>query len=250
MRKISILFIAILFCVSFASAQDLSGGAGLFNRYIWRGLDLGGQSANAQPWAKLTLGNDNHSFAIGALGAYSVSPAINDEVDLWMSYTFKKAVSFTLTDYFFPGLNTGAKDKFFEFGKDSTGHVLEGAVSFNGTEKIPFTLLFAVNFFGNDARKANGDLFMSKYLEAGYKNNIKGLDFNVFAGFALDKADTDKGEVSYYLNEKPGLINLGFKLDKSVSITDKYSLPLQFALITNPDMDKIFLTFGVMFNMQ
>jgi hypothetical protein len=250
MRKI-LFGLFVLFSIALdVNGQELTGGAALYSRYIWRGLDLGGQSANIQPWAKLSLGNDNHSFALGALSAYSISPAVNDEVDLWASYTYKKAISCMITDYFFSGLNSGAKDHYFEYGKDSTGHVYEGVLSFNGTEKIPFTLLFSINFYGNDARKSNGDIFMSKYVEAGYKKNIKGVDFSLFAGFALDKINKQKGETGYYLNENPNLINLGLKLDKTVFLTEKFSLPLQFAFITNPELKKTYMTFGLFINMQ
>ena len=247
MKKIIIAFFITILFVSYASAQEFSLGADIFNRYIWRGLDLGGKSPNIQPWIKLNMGSENHSFSLGAWGAFSTAGTANEETDLFVSYTYKSAVTLTLTDYFFPGLNSGAKDNYFEWGKDSTGHILEGTLAFNGTEKIPFTLIFAMNLYGNDARKSNGDIFMSKYLELGYKKTIKEIDINVFVGAALDNPDVDNGETAFYLNEDPGIINLGFKLSKTIEITEKFTLPVQCSLITNPELSKIYMAFGISF---
>ena len=245
MKKIYLLFvISISFFLS-VSAQNFTAGADIFNLYLWRGLELGGGQASIQPWAKYSFGNENHSFAAGAWGAYAIGGDVNQEFDLSLAYTYKSFLTITLNDYFFPGLNTGSREKYFEYGSDSTGHVFEGMIQYNGSEKIPFTLLFAMNFYGNDARKTDGSLFLSKYIEAGYKKNIGGIDFNAFAGLSLDNANEDKGETSYYLNNKPGLINLGIKLSKSIEITDKFALPLQCSVITNPDLNRIYLVCGI-----
>ncbi len=141
-------------------------------------------------------------------------------------------------------MNSGSQDKYFEWGKESTGHVLEGTLSFNGTEKLPITLLFSMNLYGNDARRSNGKIFMSKYIEIGYKTTVKEVGINLFAGAALDKPNINNGETSFYLNQKPGLINLGLKVSKDIRITNNYSLPIQCSLIVNPDQDKIYMVFG------
>ncbi len=245
-KTLLILCFSILF-ISNSTAQKLEFGADLFNRYIWRGLDLGGKSPSIQPWLKLSAGNDNHAFSIGAWGAFSLAGTSNEETDLYLTYTYKNALSITLTDYFFPGLNTGSKDKYFEWGKDKTGHVLEGTIAFNGTDNIPFTALFAMNLYGNDARKSNGNIFMSKYIELGYKATFKYADFNVFVGGTPDKADTDNGETAFYLNDKPGITNIGVKVSKTIQITDNFSVPVQCSIISNPDLNKIYLAFGLSF---
>jgi len=246
MKKYFLSFIFLNF-VLVSSAQNFSLGADLFNRYIWRGLDLGGKSPSLQPWTNVKFGNDNHSLTLGAWGAFCLAGTANEEIDIYVNYSFKNSVNIIVTDYFFPGLNSGIKENYFEYRADSTGHVLEGAISFTGTEKIPFTALFAINFYGNDARKSNGDLFMSKYAEIGYKSNIKGTDFNVFIGAALDNPDEKNGEVGYYLNEKIGITNLGVKLSKSLEVSDKFSIPVQCSLITNQDLNRIFMAFGLSF---
>jgi len=248
MKKIYLLFFISLTIVVNSIAQNFSAGTDIFNLYLWRGLELGGGQPSVQPWAKYNFGNEKHAFSVGAWGAYAIGDDVNQEFDLNLAYTFKKFLTITFTDYFFPGLNVGTKDKYFEYRSDSTGHVFEGMIQYNGSEKIPFTLLFAMNLYGNDARKTSGSLFFSKYIEAGYKTKVGGIELNPFVGFSLDNPDEENGETSYYLNQKPGLINLGIKLSKSIEITEKFSLPLQCSVITNPELNKIFLVCGISLN--
>lgn len=248
MKKIYLLFFISLTIVGNSIAQNFSAGTDIFNLYLWRGLELGGGQPSVQPWAKYNFGNEKHAFSLGAWGAYSIGGNVNQEFDLSLVYTYDNYLSVSLNDYFFPGLNSGSKDKYFNYKSDSTGHVFEGMIQYNGSEKIPVTLLFAMNFYGNDARKTDGSMFLSKYIEAGYKTKVGGIDVNPFAGFSLDNPDEEKGETSYYLNQKPGLINLGIKLSKSIEITEKFSLPLQCSVITNPELNKIFLVCGISFS--
>jgi len=245
-----ILFVAMSLQAS--GQASLSFGADLMSRYIWRGLDLGGASPSIQPSLAFNYTSPNgvHSLSVGAWGAYTFSATANEEIDLFITYTLYDMVSLTVTDYFFPGLNTGEKDKYFIYSPDSTGHVFEGMVSFNGTKKIPVTLLFAMNFYGNDSRKmendsVEGNIVMSKYLELGFIHSFKLFDFKAFVGAALDKPDTRYAPVGFYLNDKAGIINVGIKASKEIRITDHYSLPVQCQLITNPMLQKVYLVFGI-----
>jgi len=225
------------------------------SRYIWRGVNLGGNSPSIQPWIKynITSKDSSHVLTAGVWGAYTFSQTSNQEVDLYLTYTFNSIFSLTVTDYFFPGyFSTKERDSYFNYGKDSTCHVFEGIISFNGTEKIPFTFLFGMNFYGNDARRINSDgslgkIFMTKYAELGYKKNIKGVDFNAFVGAALDKPNKSRDESGFYGNNTAGIINLGVKAAKSIQISDKYSLPIQASIITNPEAENIFMVFGISF---
>jgi len=234
------------------SQSVLSFGADLMSRYIWRGLDVGGPSPSIQPSLayNFTSKNGVHSLSVGAWGAYTFSGTANEEVDLFVSYTLFDMVSLTVTDYFFPGLNTGEKNNYFVYSPDSTGHVFEGMISFNGTKKIPVTLLFAMNFYGNDAREMQNDsvqgkIVMSKYIELGFIHDFNLFHFKAFVGAALDKPDTRFDPTGYYMNKKAGIINIGIKASKDIPITEKYSLPVQCQLIANPMLQKIFLVFGI-----
>lgn len=255
-KKITFAFLFLISTLSLYSQSNspIQFGADLMSRYIWRGVDLGGNSPSVQPWIEYNLfsKDSTSTFTAGAWSAYTLSETSNQEVDLYLTYSYKM-VSITLTDYFFPGYyKTKERNRYFNYDKDSTCHIFEGSISFNGTEKIPFTFLFAMSFYGNDAHRINkdgstGDIFMTKYIELGYKKNIKGVDFNAFLGAVIDKPNKDRGEVGFYGNKTSGVINLGVKASKSIQISDKYSLPIQASLITNPEAENIYLVFGISF---
>jgi len=261
MRRFTLISAAILLFLSTCSfgqetskwSADFQFGADFLSRYIWRGLNLGGAGPSIQPTLKLNVGNANHLFSIGGWGAYTFSNTANQEADLFLSYTFKGLVTLTVTDYFFPGLNTGSKDKYFCYSKDSTGHVFEAAILFNGTKKIPFTFMLATNFYGNDSRRmkqVNDTTFMedgiqySTYIELGFKKTIKGIDFNAFVGGTVNSPNAELHETGYYANTKAGFTNIGIKLSKAIQITEKFSLPVQAALIANPLDNKFYIVFG------
>jgi len=255
-RKTAFVFLFFIISISLfsQSSSPVQLGADLMSRYIWRGVDLGGNSPSIQPWIEYNLISKDsaNTFTAGAWSAYTFSETSNQEVDLYLSYTHKM-ISFTLTDYFFPGYyKTKERNRYFNYDKDSTCHIFEGSINFLGTDKIPFTFLFAMSFYGNDAHRINkdgstGNIFMTKYIEVGYKKNIKGVDFNAFLGAAIDKPNKDRGEVGFYGNKTSGVINLGIKALKSIQISDKYSIPVQASLITNPEAESIFLVFGISF---
>lgn len=244
MKKTILIILTSFLIFIHSRAQELTFGGDFLNRYVWRGLDLGGKSPSIQPWIKLNMGSAHHSFTAGAWGAFSLAGTANEETDLYLTYTYKNTLSITVTDYFFPGLNTGTKDKYFEWGDTKTGHILEGSLTFHGTDRFPFTLLIAMNFYGNDALKNNGKIFKSKYIELGYYTRIKDIDLNAFIGATPDKANINEGETAFYLNEKPGVINLGLKVSKNIQITENFSVPVQCSLISNPVNNKIFMVFG------
>ncbi len=242
-------------------------GADLMSRYIWRGVNLGGSSPSIQPYLEFGFGSEDHAFAIGAWGAYSTNGTHTlQEADLYISYTLNESFSLTLTDYFFPDETTGRNDyfnrnmdwtKINNGSKDQTGHVVEAAVSFNGVEEFPISIMFAMNIWGADTRKyieqsgsmiPDDKIVMSKYLEFGYTAECQDLSLNIFAGFSLDNPDTEKGEpTGFYGQESAGLTNLGLSLSKEIKITENYSLPASASLITNPEAGNIFMVFGFSF---
>jgi hypothetical protein len=243
----------LLFITYHGSAQSsVTFGADLMSRYIWRGLDLGGKSPAIQPNLKYAYisKNEKHCVSLGGWGSYTLNGTANDELDLTLGYTWNKMVGVMVTDYFFPGLNTGDKDKYFIWNADSTGHVLEGCVMFTGNNKIPVTAMFAINVYGNDARRmendsTTGNIAMSKYLEVGFVYAFKQFDFNAWIGAALDKPDTAFAPTGYYMNDKAGIINAGVKAARSFKLNDHLTLPVQTQFIFNPMLQKAYLVFGI-----
>jgi len=250
-------------CISFAQTDstesnfDLSLGADLMSRYVWRGTEFGGSSPSIQPSLALTYKN----FEIGAWGAYSTG-GINasQEMDLYLSYTFYKDI-FTVifTDYYFP--SDTANYDYFGYD-DKTGHIGELGLVFNGTKKIPLSLSAYVNLFGSDAQTLGSNshdtttfnlktgIQYSNYFELAYNSSIKDIDLSLFTGFTFNNPKGENkntgfiGESGFYGNG-PGVVNLGVTASKLIKITDSYSLPITTSLITNPQAEKIFLVFGI-----
>ncbi len=258
----SILFFA-LFSQTLYSQTDttktpsvtLNLGADLASRYVWRGTQFGGNGPSFQPGLSVAW----KGLELGFWGAFSLD-GINtmQELDLNLKYTFlKDMVSIGLTDYYFPN-EAGGVDP-FDYRKDYTTHILEGMASFNGTKSLPISLLFSMNFYGNDAAKIEKDpasadfnkkvgIQYSSYLELGYAASIQNYSLNLFAGANLNtpqKVDSligYSGESGFY-GSKAGLVNLGFTLGKTIEVTEKFSLPISASVIVNPTDKRYFLVF-------
>ncbi len=229
-KRIVLVFVAIL-SISTMKAQEegaskasLDLGLDVQSRYIWRGIQLGGNSASAQPWAEFSSGG----FAIGAWGAYNLGGlGEGNEVDFYMSYAFSDAFAVTVTDYFFPGEGSGG---YFPY---NNGHVFEAMLSYSG----PIGITVATNF-GGAIEDENGDNAYSTYVEASYETEIGGTPFSLAIGGVFGD---DNG---YYFTDGSGLINITMGTSKEIKFSESFSLPVNAAITLNPDSEDIFLTFG------
>ncbi len=218
-KTILLLFLACTFGVN---AQDFSFGADVQSRYVWRGIQFGGESPSLQPGVEMTAGN----FAVGAWGAYSLGgDNAAQELDLYVSYALTDAISVSVTDYYFPAGGSG--HDYLNLDSETTGHVYEATLSFAGTDAFPVALTVASNIGGASTG--------STYLEASYDTN----NFTLFAGGVVGDDD------DYYLSEDgSGLINVGVSMSKDIALSSTYSLPVNTSLVLNPDAGNVFLTFG------
>jgi len=206
-------------------------GVDVQSRYIWRGIMLGGNTASIQPYVEYSTG----IFAFGVWGAYAVGgDAYGQEADLYLTISPLDFLSFTVTDYFFP--TDLESNNYFDYSNKTTGHVFELMASFS-SEKFPIGFTVATNFTGAD-QDSNGDQSFSTYVEANYGTAIKSVDISLFAGAVF----SDNG--SYYGTDGSGFINLGISASKEIKITEHWNLPVNAALIFNPDAENIFITFG------
>jgi len=227
MKKI--LF-ATLLVFSIGSYAQLDLGVDIQSRYIWRGLQLGGNSASVQPYIEYSTGK----FAFGAWGAYNLGgTGQGNEADLYMTYSPNESLSFTLTDYFFPGDNNNQG-----YTPYNTGHVFEAMVSYASSGG--FGMAIATNLGGAIKYDDGGDekSAYSTYVKLSYEKTVDNIDYSLFAGAVFGD---DNG---YYFTDGSGLINLGLSASKEIQITEKWALPVNAALIFNPDEENIFITFG------
>lgn len=115
-------FLCFVFCNGFVFSQEdspLSFGADVMSRYVWRGVNLGGNNPSIQPWLKYSVSSKDtsHVFAIGAWAAISTGGLKSQETDLVLSYTFKNVITIWFTDYFFPKDTLLARNHYFQTSK-------------------------------------------------------------------------------------------------------------------------------------
>jgi len=219
----------IILCLTNLSvyAQDNQSlvdiGADVMSRYVWRGLDYGA-SPSIQPYIELAAGD----FAIGAWGAYTTNSPGVQEMDLYASYTIKDIFSVGLTDYFFP--NEVSSYDYFNYSADYQ-HVIEGVVSFNGTDNLPLSIMAGVNLV-NDPDN-------SLYVEMGYSLSVLNIFLGAGNGLYTIEAPGD--------DDVFGIVNLGIGISKDIPVNDNYSIPISASLITNPQAKGIHLVFGISF---
>lgn len=219
--------------LSAANAQ-VSFGADVVSRYIWRGIDFG-ESVSIQPALSFSTGG----FEMGSWASYAISPLSSDvnEHDLWASYSVdlgEGALSLMVTDYYFPNAGFG----FFDFDGvegdtvSGGGHWIEPAISYAGGESFPLSLLVGT-FVHNDP-------YNSIYFEAGYPLSVSdvGLDLLV-AGTA--------GKSALYGATGAGLLAVGVTATKEVPLTAQFSLPLSVSYILNPTAERTYLILGFSF---
>jgi hypothetical protein len=203
-----------------SSAQvDVSVGADLMSRYVWRGTDFG-DSPSIQPSIELSAEN----FVLGAWGAYATNKAAGDEnetykeADLYAGYSFGEIFSLTLTDYYFP--LAAEEEDYFDYD-DNHSFEISGTLTLN-----KFSLLAGKFFAGSDDK--------SLYFEAGYD-------------FGLVNAFIGAGDEAYSSDEDFNIVNVGIGASKEVKITDSFSLPISGSVIVNPEKENIYMVVGVSF---
>ncbi len=242
MKKI-FLSMAILIALPFSflaqeaeSKAELNLGTDIVNAYVWRGMQYS-SALNLQPWLNLSVGG----FSVGAWGSFSTTGDFL-EPDFYLSYAAGSFAA-TLTD--FHG-NSGAD--FFNYKKDETSHVGELTLQYKGNESFPLTVTASALIYGDDKEiieyvmdkpVLGEDNNYSMYFELGYTHTTKtDVTLDIFAGCAAN-------ESYFYGTDGFGITNLGIKASKEIKITDNFSLPINFSLVTNPDAKNVFYVIGI-----
>jgi hypothetical protein len=215
------------------TAQDISVGTDIVNRYIWRGFDLGKNSPSIQPTVKLTTGG----LTAGFWGAYSFanSEALN-EIDIYASYSLNiaesGALSLGFTDYTNP--NSGTKMGNFNNYDNENGpgaHFVELNAGYSGPASFPISVsfnMFLYNLKNNPV-----------YVQVGYATSVKDVGLSAFVG------GTPGEDTGYYGVTDFSIINVGFTASKSIKITDSFSVPLFGSVILNPASEDLFYVVGI-----
>jgi len=220
-----LLLAAALVSGSYNSFAQVSVGADIASRYIWRGVDYG-NSPSFQPG----LGFATGSLSVGTWGAYSFAGtgSVFAEHDLWASFdieTSSGTISVLFTDYYYPSAGL----KFFDYSGTGGAHVLEAGIGYAGTEGFPISFKGFFNF--------HNDPEQSVYLEVSYPFAVNGTELALFAGGSPKKS-------AWYVTQGAALINVGIAAKKSVTVTESFALPVSATFIVNPELEQSYLIFG------
>ena len=182
--------LSIMYSLSILSMLygEVTIGADVVSRYVWRGTDFGNAAA-VQPSIETTIG----PVALGAWGSWSISPgpadASGNECDLYASTTVGP-VGLTLTDYFFPAYA----------GIDSLLnvdiHIFELSA---GADVGPLSILAAANVSGDDDNSSYLELTYGAF-SLGLGNGAYSTD-GEFAPVSIGvSASRDNFSASYIIN--------------------------------------------------
>jgi hypothetical protein len=192
-----------------------SVGADFYSNYIWRGTRYGTGPA-VQPSLEFGKGG----LKIGVWGSIDFTGYA--ETNPYISYSFQNGINFGLTDYYLPGLSV------FETSKTSGSHALEinGGYTTGG-------LNMSANIIINEAGgigSAGGDL----YFQMGYSFTKCQLFLGAGNGWYTSDGDFN-------------ICNVGFGTDRTIQISDKFSIPVSGQLILNPERERLYLVVGFSF---
>ncbi len=248
MTKICIATVILLMAVGMSTtvlAQEkvsVNTGVDLYNRYVWRGIDIA-RTPSIQP----SIAVDYSGFELGAWGAYTLSNQASDadEIDFWLSYgrSLDNGFSFSAiaTDYYYPNagrrlFNFNNYDALNDNGSADPGaHTIELGLSVTGAKAFPITLSGYVNVY-NDAGN-------NTYFQADYPVSVEETELNFFCGFAGGSKDNP----GYYGTDNLAAINVGVSAVREIKMNSSFSIPLTVSLIVNPRSEISYLLVGMSF---
>ena len=229
MKKILAVILSVV-SLTTVGAQDkveATLGVDLINQYIWRGQDLG--DVSLQP----TLGISWKGLSLSTWGSVGISDFSDDkELDFTLDYTYK-GFSVGITDYWF---STGS---YFQYKNDKTTHIWEAGI---GYDFGFLSLQWYTNFAGNDGLNNDSKRAYSSYFELSAPFRLGGLDWTATMG-VVPWATTSYNANGFCVT------NVSLCATKDFVIKDKYHLPVFAGLTANPRNEKLYLLFGVSFNL-
>jgi hypothetical protein len=215
-KTVVAIFIVAGSVIQGAEAQ-VSLGADIMSRYVWRGTDFG-NSPSIQPDISFSAGN----LTIGTWAAIATNGNPDgSEIDWYASYDISAGsgtISLLITDYTFP---EAPNENYFS----KSSHFIETGLAYQGSESFPVSVMTGI-FITNDDD-------YSIYSELGY--SAGGLDF--FMGFTPAKS-------ALYGTGKAGLINTGIGTSRAIRFSDYFTLTLLGKIAVNPYANDTFFLMG------
>lgn len=233
MKKETYTFLLIIIGFAPLPAQvedkiSFSIGGDLVSSYIWRGAYQAG--ASVQPSMAFNVSN----FSLSSWASMDIANTGFKEVDFSASYN-TYGLDITITDYWWVG--EGVKD-YYMYEAHRTGHLFEAALAYTlPIETCPLSFYWSTMFAGADYFKEEGEKrSYSSFFELSYPFHIKNFSIHCSLGatpweglYAKDFAIT----------------SISLKAEKTIKITEAFSIPVFGQLITNPQKEDTFFVFGI-----
>ena len=153
------------------SLFDWSASATLTSNYLWRGLNCGGLSLQADATVSYAGVFANMWWNIGATNwAFS---GFNPEVDLTIGYSRWGLTVLYIHMFYFDTYSDGTSSRFFDFRNHLKGGTTgEWRLSYRVSDRIPLSCLVALRTFGRDGYYDEATQALkraySTYIELGY----------------------------------------------------------------------------------
>ena len=230
---------AAMFLHTPSSAQDKfegSIGADIVSNYIWRGQDLG--NVSLQPAISVSY----KGLSLSAWGSAGFDRNDTKEVDLTLGYSIS-GFSVSVTDYWFDG-----GPGYFHYKDGFTNHTFEAQVGYDfGFAAIDWY----TNFAGNTGFNANGKKAYASYVCISAPFSFVGIDWEAEVGATPWQNDFYAGGTNSKYNKSMisgfAVCNVSLRAEKSICITENWSLAIFAQLVWNPSTEAAHFVAGISF---
>ncbi|MGM9657279.1 MAG: hypothetical protein ACI3ZA_08935 [Alloprevotella sp.] len=206
------------------------------NNHLWRGIEV---SDGLVLTASLGIHDKKDRLHFGLWGGTNTSGKYKEmnyfaemkhggwKLALWDIYNFSPGAEYNNREY-------------FNYSARSTGRFLDAILSYTFPKKFPLTVSWSTVVFGRDRNETNSANKYSTFVYAEYPFTIKEKWRLLLGGggaFALNKA----GSPSTFYSTRPGIVHVEMRLERTLKITKRYSLPLHVSAVWNPECNRAYL---------
>lgn len=237
MKKLFIILSLSIFSLCTFAQEKLTADAGLTftSRHYWRGIPV-----SSAPCFEGSLSVSKGGFTLGYWGGYAFDNTYS-EFDIYGSYTIG-GLTLSFIDLYVNSdetdlANFHPKQKYGEFDREKTSHLIDLSASYSFGESFPLTLSYSTMVWGND-RDANGDQRFSNYLEAKYPIELSNASLNVFCGATLNDKSAAYADAA-------GLVNVGVATTRTINVTESFKIPVTATVAFNPQKEAGFLILAI-----
>ncbi len=235
-RKIFKLAIvtAILTLSSVASYAQLHMSANIQTNHLWRGGEVAdGFVVTAD--ASINILSDQ--LTLGVWGATN-GQGTYKEFNYFAQYSLGGFSAALWDTYNFADYATYNNEEFFNYDPATTGRFLDATLAYRLGDAFPLRLSWSTILFGRDRNEENSENRFSTfcYVEYPIYNQKRWrVDAGLGGAFALNPM----GESANFYGDESGVVHLSMVISREVEI-GKYSLPISFTTMWNPQSDKAY----------